>query len=131
MTSNIDILILEDHHDTADLYQEILSIEGYKVAAEATFQKGLERLEKEPPRLVILDLDLPDQSGVKFLEILRKQSPALPVIVVTGSDRATWRVMCEEMGIVAYFVKPVIDHLIDTVNLHLQSRKPEGKEDLL
>jgi DNA-binding response OmpR family regulator len=119
------ILVLEDHQDTAELYCELLSVEGYRVSMAITAQLAAEIVAKDVPDLLILDLDLPDQSGVDFLRTLRTNFPNLPVIVVTGSNRSTWRVMCEQLGVLTYFVKPAVDHLINVINLYFQSRKPQ------
>src|SRR5947208_10434222 len=81
-------------------------------------------VDGDAPDLLILDLDLPDKSGVEFLRTLRTGFPNLPVIVVTGSNRSTWRVMCEQLGVLTYFVKPAVDHLINVINLYFQSRNP-------
>jgi DNA-binding response OmpR family regulator len=121
------ILVLEDHQDTAELYCEMLSVEGYRVSMANTAQVADGIVSEDAPDLLILDLDLPDQSGVDFLRSLRKNFPNLPVVVVTGSNRSTWRVMCEQLGVLTYFVKPAVDHLINVINLYFQSSKPSDQ----
>ncbi|MEW6730775.1 MAG: response regulator [Acidobacteriota bacterium] len=119
------VLVLEDHPDTAELYRELLCLEGYRVSVADTAQKAATVVVQDVPELLILDLDLPDQSGVEFLRTLRTNLPDLPVIVVTGSNRSTWRVMCEQLGVLTYFVKPAVEHLINVINLYFQSRPPQ------
>src|SRR5215212_6940129 len=92
MVEGQHILVLEDHHDTAELYCELLSVEGYRVSTAETAQLAAQVVAKDVPDLLILDLDLPDQSGVDFLRTLRTDFPNLPVVVVTGSNRSTWRI---------------------------------------
>lgn len=121
------VLVLEDHNDTAELYRNLLRLEGYRVTVASTVQAAGEIVAGDMPDLVILDLDLPDQSGVEFLRSLRTNRPDLPVVVATGSNRSTWRVMCEQMGVLAYFVKPAVDHLVNVINLYFQSR-PSQKD---
>ena|ERR1051326_660532 len=120
------VLVLEDHGDTADLYSKLLVLDGYRVSVAATVQAADEIVAKDRPELVILDLDLPDESGVEFLRRLRANLPHLPVVVATGSNRSTWRVMCEQMGVLTYFVKPAVEHLINVINLYFQTRKPQA-----
>src|SRR5438046_245098 len=117
------VLVLEDHADTAELYSKLLALDGYRTSVAATVQAAAEIIANDQPDLVILDLDLPDESGVEFLRRLRADRPNLPVVVATGSNRSTWRIMCEQLGVLTYFVKPAVDHLINVINLYFQSSK--------
>src|SRR5690348_13574239 len=125
MTAPHHVLVLEDHQDTADLYSKLLTLDGYRVTIAMTVHAAAEIVAKDLPDLVILDLDLPDESGVEFLRRLRADMPHLPVVVATGSNRSTWRVMCEQLGVLTYFVKPAVEHLVNVINLYFQTRKTQ------
>src|SRR6185369_3202541 len=126
MTTTHHVLVIEDHTDTAELYTKLLMLDGYRVSVAPTVQAADEFVARDLPELVILDLDLPDESGVEFLRRLRAERPKLPVIVATGSNRSTWRVMCEQLGVLTYFVKPAVEHLAHVINLYFQTRKPQA-----
>jgi CheY-like chemotaxis protein len=88
------ILVVEDHLELAELLQMILENEGYEVRCVET---GLDALrvfihlseDENPefhPDLILLDLRLPDMSGVEVVEELQKSQPAVPPVVFLSAE---------------------------------------------
>lgn len=103
------ILVVEDEAETAELFKEILNISGYKVVHSAHTQKAIELIKKQPPDAVVLDVMLPDASGLAVLEFLKKD-PKLadtPVIVVSAKALPEDIKVGLEAGAVKYLTKPV------------------------
>ncbi|MCP3940606.1 MAG: sigma-54-dependent Fis family transcriptional regulator, partial [Desulfobacteraceae bacterium] len=66
-------------------------------------------MERQMPRLVLLDLNMPHINGVSLLKIIRKTWPEIPVIVLTGAIEVDTAVQCMKIGAVDYLVKPVAE----------------------
>jgi len=81
------ILLVEDEELLRTGVQEMLEIQGYAVITAQNGHMALETLTVHQVDLVITDLVMPKMDGIDFVEQLRKISPDLPVIVVSGSTR--------------------------------------------
>ena len=81
------ILIIEDDECTRMIYRTRLQAEGFATEAVADGRAGIEQLTSSPPDLVLLDLMLPQVSGIEVLKFLRAQESTgnLPVIVLTNA----------------------------------------------
>ncbi len=118
------ILIVEDNQDIATLYQRILMLHQVTVCSSA--ETAFEVLEKESSfDLIILDLHLPEQSGLYALEHIRA-TPNLKsakVVVISADD--TLRYKCEAFGIQGWMTKPIeIDKFITLVDAQINSEQP-------
>ncbi|MBB6634390.1 hybrid sensor histidine kinase/response regulator [Cohnella thailandensis] len=84
------ILIIEDDATTSQMMTYMLEREGYRVHRAEDGQKALDLLEKLEPKLILLDLMMPNMDGFEFVEKLRERragtSGSLPIIVLTAKD---------------------------------------------
>ena len=82
------ILVVDDNRLSLEFARSNLEQAGYEVTTAGDGNEGLEKLQKEKPDLVILDLVLPGLDGFGFLNICKKDSATrhIPVIVLTGRD---------------------------------------------
>jgi two-component system, OmpR family, response regulator len=99
------ILVVEDEESIASLVRAYLEREGYRVAVASGGAAALERLAQGDPRLVVLDLGLPDMDGVEVCRRVRAGS-AVPIIMLTARDEEVDRVVGLEVGADDYVVKP-------------------------
>jgi len=99
------ILVVEDEESIASLVRAYLEREGYRVAWASGGAAALERLARDDPRLVVLDLGLPDMDGVEVCRRVRADS-AVPIIMLTARDEEVDRVVGLEVGADDYVVKP-------------------------
>lgn len=81
--SNIKILIVEDEEKIAEVVKSYLEKNGFKVFCAYNGSEALELFEKVNPRLVVLDLMLPDMPGEDICRIIRKKS-RVPIIMLTA-----------------------------------------------
>lgn len=87
MDSRPKILVVDDEKHIRMLYQEELEDEGYAVATSNGEEPILELLDREAPRVVILDIRLgPDKSGLDLLQLIRSRESHVPVILSTAYD---------------------------------------------
>ena len=102
------ILIVEDDRMLIKVLKSMLEYAGYDVNAVENGSEGLEQVEEAPPELVILDLGLPDISGYKVCQHIRRrfQSWDLPVLILTGRERPSDQLRGFAHGADAYLTKP-------------------------
>jgi two-component system response regulator (stage 0 sporulation protein F) len=80
------ILVVDDEEHIRLLYSEELSEAGYEVITAADGFKLIERIEKEKPDLVVLDIKMIDYNGLDLLQEIRNKFYNLPVILCTAYD---------------------------------------------
>jgi two-component system OmpR family response regulator/two-component system response regulator MprA len=100
----------------------VLAREGYLVLSAATGHDGLETLRRPLSAIdvAILDVRLPDCSGVDLCERLRERYPRLPVIICTGEASPEEAARLLQLGAHRYLCKPISpDELLDTVEAAL------------
>ena len=114
------ILIVEDEESLADSVRYNLEREGYTVTVATDGRRALERFRAEPPSLVILDLMLPEISGLDVCRAIRAESD-VPIIMVTAKDSEADKVTGLELGADDYVTKPFsLRELISRVRAHLR-----------
>lgn len=81
-----NILCIEDEQEMIDLIRLILGQRGYEVTGAAGGKEGLEKLQENPPDLVLLDLMMPDIDGWEVYQQMKAEEKTkdIPVIVVTA-----------------------------------------------
>jgi len=99
------ILIIDDEAAIRNLLRVSLVHQGYQVSEAESAKRGLECATEFHPHLIILDLGLPDQSGVEVLKSLRAWT-TVPVIILTVSDDEMTKVALLDAGADDYLTKP-------------------------
>lgn len=105
MQTPLRILIIEDEPAIADTLVYALKTEGFVPTWCATGRAGLEELTKEEFAFVILDIGLPDGSGIEFFKQIRARS-AVPVLFLSARAGEIDRVLALELGGDDYVTKP-------------------------
>ena len=100
------ILIVDDEPEPRQLFARVLRKEGYNVEEADTGKQGLEIARATVPDLVLLDLYLPDTSGLDLLPRVLKICPAALVVIMTGRGEVETAVEAMKRGAVDYLVKP-------------------------
>jgi two-component system OmpR family response regulator len=99
------ILVVDDEPNIADLVELYLRREGFRVHKSATGEDGVQAVTTQRPRLVVLDVGLPDIDGLEVCRRIR-QSSSIPVIFLTARDTEVDRVLGLELGADDYVTKP-------------------------
>jgi two-component system response regulator RegX3 len=117
------ILVVEDESSLADSLRYNLEREGFAVSVAADGRRALERFRAEAPALVILDLMLPEASGLDVCRAIRTESD-VPIIMVTAKDSEADKVTGLELGADDYVTKPFsVRELMSRVRAHLRRAK--------
>ena len=99
------VLVVDDEPNIADLIELYLSREGFRVVKATTGEDGVRAVGEHRPRLVVLDVGLPDIDGLEVCRRLR-QTSTIPVIFLTARDGEIDRVLGLELGADDYVTKP-------------------------
>ncbi|MFL5309260.1 MAG: response regulator [Myxococcales bacterium] len=99
------ILVVDDDTDFREGLRAALEMKGYQVEEAANGRDALEQIEKKPPLLVLLDLQMPVMNGRELLQKLRAtpETKDVPVVIISGFG-FEWE--AELMGAQGYVGKP-------------------------
>lgn len=103
------ILIIEDNRHLREILASILHSSGYVILQTATGLQGIETAVAEQPALILLDLDLPDITGIETARVL-KENPVtvdIPIVACSAMSGSEWRDIALDNGIVDYLQKPI------------------------
>ena len=115
------ILVVDDC-ETSLRFQEYALSGTFRVLLAKDGAEALRLARRERIDLVLLDLGLPDASGLDVLRELREREGAPPVVVLTVRGDAESREQARRHGCVGYLTKPVtLSELLRAVRLHLQN----------
>jgi DNA-binding response OmpR family regulator len=121
------ILCIEDEAEMIELMRLILSRKGYQVSGAAGGQEGLDKMRKETPDLVLLDLMMPDMGGWEVYQQMKadEKLKEIPVIVVTAKAQSIDKVLGLYIAKVEdYIAKPFgPTELIESVERVLAKQK--------
>jgi CheY-like chemotaxis protein len=104
------ILIIDDDIVTREILNEILEMEGYQVANAGDGKAGLKIHRENPFDLIITDIIMPEMEGLETIRELRRISPAVKIIAISGGGRLGpdgYLAMAEKMGANLTFDKPL------------------------
>jgi two-component system phosphate regulon response regulator PhoB len=121
------LLIVDDEADLLDTLQYNLEKEGFTVRTARTGAEGLEAVRRAHPSLVLLDLMLPDMSGMEVCRRLRTAPDTrhLPIVMVTAKGDEIDRVVGFELGADDYVAKPFsVRELVLRVRAVLRRSRP-------
>jgi DNA-binding NtrC family response regulator len=115
------LLIIDDEMGIVEEIRDFFREEGFEVHDADTGKEGIESIRSAEPDLVLLDIKLPDISGVEVLRICKKEFPAVKVIVSTGYVDQKIIDEAEKLGCDSFMQKPFnLEHLAAEVNRLLQ-----------
>ncbi len=108
-TTQKTVMIIEDEPDAAELFAEMMRLNGYRVLKTYSGTPALALVEQERPDLIILDIMMPGVSGIDVLHYLREHPDCASIPVVVVSARATASDIAAGMaaGASVYLTKPV------------------------
>jgi DNA-binding response OmpR family regulator len=120
--------VIEDDEAISALVAAYLERAGFHVLCEHTGEKGLNAVERHDPRVVVLDLALPDLDGLEICRQLRA-SRRVPILILTARDEEVDRIIGLELGADDYVTKPFSPReLVARVRAILRRAEPAPEE---
>jgi two-component system nitrogen regulation response regulator GlnG len=101
------ILIIDDDRSVRHLIGKVFEDSDIEVVAGATAEEGLEQLAAFPPDAVLLDVLLPQASGLDVFDRIREKDAKLPVIFITSLDSSEMAIKAMTLGAFDYLLKPL------------------------
>lgn len=128
------LFLVEDDSSIRELMLYTLKVSGFEAKGFKDSLSFFEELNKELPRLIILDIMLPGMDGVEILKEIRKKSSTenIPVIMATAKGSEYDKVLCLDAGADDYLQKPFgMMEMISRIKAVLRRVEPKKKESIL
>jgi DNA-binding NtrC family response regulator len=120
------ILVVDDEKSIVDSIRMILEYEKHAVVSAESGAKGLQALASNAVDAILLDIKMPDMDGIDALKEIKKRTPDVPVIMISGHGTFETAVEATRLGAFDYLPKPLDrDKLIISVRNALNQRKLE------
>ncbi len=124
MNQPASILIIDDDRGTCETLGDVLRAKGYAVETATRGREGLDKLSARPFDAGIVDIKLPDISGLDLLKALKGASPETEVVFITGFASLATAIQAINGAAYAYITKPFeMDHLLATLNKALEKQR--------
>ena len=121
------ILVVDDDDGIRESIREILGDEGYRVIEASDGTKVLDLIRSKRPRLVLLDIWMPEVDGIGLLKEIKKEEPEVDVIMISGHGNIHTAVTATKLGAFDFIEKPLsLEGLLLTVRRALG--EPAGLE---
>ena len=122
--SGTTILVVDDDGDIRDILSETLNSLGYRVITAANGQECLDKVEKEAPELVFLDIEMPVKNGLEVLKELRRRGRDTTAIMITAYGSIERAVQAMKEGAFDFITKPFdLDHIVLIVEKALERER--------
>ena len=100
------VLIIDDSIELRSLLESLLPYSGYQTVGASTGQEGLSLALAMDPDVILLDLELPDMTGLHVLERLNQHRLTIPTIMITGYGSEGVAARALRLGALSYLIKP-------------------------
>ena len=118
------ILVADDDADIRDILSETLNSLGSRVITAANGRECLDKLDKEAPELVILDIEMPVKNGLEVLKELRQRGRDTTAIMITAYGTIERAVQAMKEGAFDFITKPFdLDHIVLIVEKALERER--------
>jgi two-component system alkaline phosphatase synthesis response regulator PhoP len=109
MDAQKTVMIIEDEADAAEMFAEMMRVNGFRVLKMYSSTPAIPMISKEKPDVIILDIMMPDISGLEVLRYMRREPSlsTIPVIVVSAKSMPGDIKIGIEAGASMYLTKPV------------------------
>ena len=121
------VIVVEDEADAAEMFAEMMRVNGFRVVKCFSSGPAINMIANEMPDVVILDVMMPDISGLEVLKYMRRepQLAKIPVIVISAKSMPSDIKIGMDAGASVYLTKPVgFLELKQAVEKVLADRKP-------
>jgi DNA-binding response OmpR family regulator len=125
------LLIAEDDPVLGADLKRALERAGYAADWARTGEEAIAAVAAQSYTLILLDLGLPETSGIEALRAIRRQRQTLPIIIVTAQDRAAQKVAGLDAGADDYVVKPFdLEELLARIRARIRNRDGRASDQL-
>jgi len=107
LSQPIQIAIVDDDASVLRALSRLLGTCSYRTATYQSAREFLDSLQHGMPECLVVDMQMPEFTGLDLLHHLTRHGIRIPTVVITGHDEAGNRERCEAVGTRAYLLKPL------------------------
>jgi len=112
----IKVLVIDDEVYVRRLYEDLLTGKGFEVTSTASPKEALDIIRKQKPDIIVLDIELDSDNGLKFIEKYKAECPDVPIILNSAysiymSDFKSW--MAEAYIVKSSDIQPLVDKITE------------------
>ena len=116
------ILVVDDEPENINVVQLVLEFHDIRVLTATSSAEVLDLIEQVQPTLFLIDIQMPEMSGIELLEIIRKRWPSIPAVAMTAYTMQGDRERILAAGFDGYIGKPInVMTLVDDVTAVVNS----------
>jgi len=124
------ILVIDDDPNVRKTLSDILRIKGYEVSSAESGTAGIAEAQQGSANVVLIDLKLPDMSGIEVMEKIKTDSPLTEAIILTGHASLDTAVEATNKGAFSYLLKPYeVDKLLR--HIHRALEQQQNQQEIL
>ena len=104
-----NILIVEDNVHLREVLAKIIQHHGYEISEASSGSQAIETAKSVKPHLILLDLDLPDMTGMEAARAIRRNSKTahIPIVACSASMGEEFKEAATRAGAIDYLLKPI------------------------
>jgi len=106
MSQKVNILVVDDEQIILDSIRKLLRNEEYSVYTVLSVDDAFEEIKKTDISIILTDLMMPEIDGLEFMQMVKKDNPKIPVIMVTGYATINTALQATQLGAFDYIAKP-------------------------
>jgi len=118
------VLVVDDEPDIQDILARLLEMSGFDVAVAGNGLRALELAKSFSPHIILLDVMMPDTSGIETLQKIREFDHEAKIIMVSGMHDVTVAKEAISLGAIDYITKPFD---LKELEFYIQSLFPENQ----
>lgn len=112
MKPDTRVLIVDDEPNNISLLKQLLGAYGYHMSIARSGRECMRLVRAKAPDMLLLDVQMPDKTGIEVLAELRPEYPDLPIIMITAHDSREIRSAAYTAGANDFVLKPIISQEI-------------------
>jgi two-component system response regulator AtoC len=128
--TNIKVLVVDDDEKILFAFKQLFKKEGYACAVAESGAEALKKLASEHPRIIFMDIAMPELDGLETLQRMKANDPAVPVIMITGHGTMQSAIKAIQLGAFDYLTKPLdVSKVRDIIRQVLSSEKSSAGDE--
>lgn len=134
------LLVIDDEQSVRYSFKKLLNTKEYSISEASNAEEAVVAFRKNPPHLVILDIEMPGKDGIQVLKELKQISPKTPVIIITAYGSGDRVIKAMKYGAYEYIEKPfdiphfmkVVEEALNTVSISIPETpdSPEKRKQI-
>jgi DNA-binding NtrC family response regulator len=120
------ILIVDDSANMRETLTDILEEKGYSTQTARTAREAIQKAQESVFNIALIDINLPDKTGIEVLRTFRRNHPSRMNIVITGNATLATAVDALNLGANAYIMKPIDLEKLDQIIKDCLKKQREG-----